>query len=72
MMDSFLRQQRLAELRQKLAALTTEVVRTEDELTALESDGQLNLGAPSVAAVQIPRTPAEKVALFLDLFGTRR
>lgn len=71
-MDSFPRQQRLAELRQKLAALTTEFVKTEDELTALESDGQLNLGAPPAAAAQIPRTPAEKVSLFLDLFGTRR
>ncbi len=47
-MDSFLRQQRLAELRQKLAALTTEVAKTEDELTALESDEQLNLGATPV------------------------
>ncbi len=47
-MDSLLRQQRLAELRQKLAALTAEVAKTEDELTALESDEQLNLGATPV------------------------
>ena len=71
-MDPSQRQQRLAELRQKLAALTTEVVNTEDELTNLAADGQLNLGTTPVSAVQIPRTPAEKVALFLDLFGTRR
>jgi len=71
-MDSFPRQPRLAELRQKLAVLTTEIVKTEDELKALESDGQLNLGATPASAVQIPRTPAEKVSLFLDLFGTRR
>lgn len=71
-MDPFPRQQRLAALRQKLAALTTELVKTEEELTTLEADGQLNLGAPPAAAVQIPRTPAEKVSLFLDLFGTRR
>jgi len=71
-MDPSQRQQRLAELRQKLAALTTEVVNTEDELANLAADGQLNLGTTPVSAVQIPRTPAEKVALFLDLFGTRR
>ena len=71
-MDPFPRQQRLAALRQKMAALTTELVKTEEELTTLEADGQLNLGAPPAAAVQIPRTPAEKVSLFLDLFGTRR
>ncbi len=71
-MDASPRQQRLADLRQKLAALTTEVAKTEDELVALESDGQLALGATPVSTVQIPRTPAEKIALFLDLFGTRR
>ena len=71
-MDPFPRQQRLVALRQKLAALTTELVKTEEELTTLEADGQLNLGAPPAVAVQIPRTPAEKVSLFLDLFGTRR
>lgn len=71
-MESSQRQQRLTELRQRLAALTAEVVKTEEELTTLEADGQLNLGAPLAAAVQIPRTPAEKISLFLDLFGTRR
>ena len=71
-MDPSPRQQRLADLRQKLAALTTEVAKTEEELTTLEADGQLNLGALPAAAVQIPRTPAEKVSLFLNLFGTRR
>ena len=71
-MDPFPRQQRLAALRQKLAALTTELVKTEEELTTLEADGQLNLGATPASTVQIPRTPAEKVSLFLDLFGTRR
>jgi hypothetical protein len=71
-MDPFPRQQRLADLRQKLAALTTEVVKTEDELTNLEADGQLNLDTTPASAVRIPRTPAEKVSLFLDLFGTRR
>ena len=63
---------RSGDLRQKLVALTAEVVQTEDELAALESDGQLTLGATPASAVQIPRMPAEKIALFLDLFGTRR
>ena len=65
-MDPFPRQQRLADLRQKLAALTTEVVKTEEELTNLEADGQLNLGVTPASAVQIPRTPAEKVSLLLQ------
>lgn len=65
------RQKCLADLRLKLAALTTEIVKTEDELAALEAGAQLPLGkAPSTA--KIPRTPAEKIALFIDLFGTRR
>jgi hypothetical protein len=71
-MDPAQRQQGLVDLRQKLVALTAEVVQTEDELAALESDGQLTLGATPASAVQIPRMPAEKNALFLDLFGPRR
>ncbi len=70
-MDPLPRQQHLADLRLKLTALTTELAKTEDELVALESDGGLALEETSRAA-QIPRTPAEKIALFLDLFGTRR
>lgn len=65
------RQQRLAELRRKLAALAAERAQTEDEIAALESDAGLALEAPSSTPTP-PRTPAEKVALFLDLFGTRR
>ncbi|MSU48269.1 MAG: hypothetical protein EXS37_04115 [Opitutus sp.] len=55
----------MADLRQKLAALTTEVVKTEDELTTLESDGQLNFGATPTATVQIPRTPASRITHFV-------
>jgi len=70
-MDLSQRQKCLTDLRLKLAALTTEIVTTEDELAALEADAQLPLGkAPSTA--KIPRTPAEKIARFIDLFGTRR
>jgi len=71
-MDPSQRQQRLADLRHKLAALTTEVVKTEGELVALDSDGQLTLSAKPAPTGRPPRTPAEKIALFLDLFGTRR
>lgn len=45
------RRQRLADLRQKLAALTNWVVKTEEELTALVADGQLNLSTSPAAAV---------------------
>lgn len=70
-MDSTPQQLRVAGLRRRLAELTAEARETEDEIASLESEGQLKLSATTVAA-RIPRTPAEKVALFLDLFGTRR
>ncbi len=65
------RQQRLGELRRKLTALAAETAQTEDEIVALESDAGLAFEAPSSTQAP-PRTPAEKIALFLDLFGTRR
>lgn len=65
------RQQRLGELRRKLTALAAETAQTEDEIAALESDVGLEFEAPR-STQPPPRTPAEKVALFLDLFGTRR
>ena len=72
-MESSPRHLRVAELRRRLAELATEVLRTEDELVALDSDEQLKLSEPTgLGRAQIPRTPAEKVALFLELFGTRR
>ncbi|MSU48271.1 MAG: hypothetical protein EXS37_04125 [Opitutus sp.] len=71
-MDSSPRQLRAAGLRRRLTELAAELLKTEEELVALTSDEQLNLGATPASAVQIPRTPAEKVSLFLDLFGTRR
>jgi hypothetical protein len=70
-MESDPRPQRAAGLRQRLADLATEVLRIEEELATLETDGQLRFddGPPTAPS---PRTPSEKVALFLDLFGTRR
>lgn len=62
---------RAADLRQKLAELTAKAREIEDELATIESDGQLKLSTV-VALAKPPQSPAEKVALFLDLFGTRR
>jgi len=62
---------RAADLRYKLSELTARAREIEDELTAIESEGQLGLTTAS-GPVSPPRSPAEKVALFLDLFGTRR
>jgi superfamily II DNA or RNA helicase len=71
-MDTSPRQLREADLRRRLTELAAELLKTEEELVALTSGEQLNLGAPPTAAIPIPRTPAEKIALFMDLFGTRR
>ncbi len=65
------RHERIAELRRRLTELTAEVIGTEDELASLDPDGNRALAETPLAA-QIPRAPAEKIALFLDLFGTRR
>lgn len=70
-MASSPRQQRVDDIRRRLADLSAEILRTEDELASLESEGQLVLGENRLPP-KIPQTPAEKVALFLDLFGTRR
>src|ERR1017187_8048361 len=63
---------RLCDLRQRLTRLTADIRETEDELAVLESDGQLELAATTAPTAQTPRTPAEKIALFLELFATRR
>jgi superfamily II DNA or RNA helicase len=59
------------ELRAKLAAVRSEASRLEEEIARLEKRGQLEL-PPAPAVQKTPQSPAEKVALFLDLFGTRR
>lgn len=61
----------LNELRAKLAEVRSEASKLEAEIARMEKRGQLELPAAPVAQ-QAPRSPAEKVALFLDLFGTRR
>ncbi len=70
-MASSPRQQRADDLRRQLADLSAEILRTEDELVSLECDGRLMLGE-NPSPPKTPQTPAEKIALFLDLFGTRR
>ena len=71
-MDSSPQRLRTADLRRRLAELTAEVLKTEDELGAVESEEQLKLSATTAPVARVPRTPEEKVALFLELFGTRR
>lgn len=61
---------RLDMLRTRLAQLRREAEELEDEIAVLETKDQLPLDAPR--ANTSPKTPAEKVALFLELFGTRR
>ncbi|HEY9248745.1 MAG TPA: hypothetical protein VIO38_06420 [Rariglobus sp.] len=65
-------------LREKLHRLREESLQLEAEIAARDTDRQLRLdSAPDVAAkdaspVLTPTTPAAKITLFLDLFGTRR
>ncbi len=61
----------LDELRAKLADARTQAVKLEEEIAQLEKRGQLEL-PPAPAIQKLPQSPAEKVALFLDLFGARR
>jgi len=61
----------LDELRAKLIEVRSQASKLEEEIARLEKRGQLEL--PTASAVQkTPQSPADKVALFLDLFGTRR
>jgi len=72
-MDSSPQNLHAAELRRRLVELAAELLKTEEELVALESEGHLKINAATApATTRVPGTPAEKVALFLDLFGTRR
>jgi hypothetical protein len=67
------RVKRAAELCARISKLTVALMEAEADLTATESDVQLVLADPDqLERNQTPRTPAEKVGLFLELFGTRR
>ena len=63
----------LDELRRKLAEVRTQAAKLEEEIAWLVTRGQMVLPPASTHALpSVPQSPAEKVALFLDLFGTRR
>jgi len=60
-------------LRRKLSELRSQSSKLEDEIAWLQNQGQMELPpTPSPVERPVPCTPAEKIALFLDLFGTRR
>lgn len=58
-------------LRAKLQQARLYVEQLEAELARLERQPQLELPVPP-SATETPQTPAQKVALFLEMFGTRR
>lgn len=63
----------LDRLRKELAELRSKSATLEAEIEALESIDQLSLRVEKqVGIAQTPNSPAEKIALFLNLFGTRR
>ncbi len=65
-------------LRAKLHRLREESLHLEAEIAARETDRQLRLDTAPAATAKAaspappPTTPSAKIALFLDLFGTRR
>jgi superfamily II DNA or RNA helicase len=65
-------------LRAQLSLLRAQSLQLEAEIAARDTDQQLRLGsapdasAPQTGPAPTPTTPAAKIALFLDLFGTRR
>lgn len=63
---------RLDELSQRLEKLREQAAKVTEEMHWIQSKGQMTL--PETKREQtpaVPKTPAEKIALFLDLFGTR-
>ena len=63
----------LAELRKKLAELRAQAATIEADIESLESINQLPLQVEEqVRVAPAPNSPSDKVALFLDLFATRR
>ncbi len=65
--------ERLEELRRRLEELHVQEAKVEAEMEWIQSRGQMHLPRTAPAATNpVPASPADKVALFLDLFGTRR
>ena len=64
---------RLEELRRQLEELRDQASKVTEEIEWIQSKGQMPLPEATPAQTPVvPTTPAEKIALFLDLFGTRR
>jgi len=62
---------RIEQLRASLAKMRVQASMLEEQIARLEKKGQMEL--PSSAVTQeSPRSPEEKVRLFLEFFGTRR
>jgi superfamily II DNA or RNA helicase len=60
-------------LRRELAEARMRVAKLEEDVEWMESRGQIALPESAASSpIQTPRTSEEKIALFLDLFGTRR
>jgi hypothetical protein len=60
----------LNELYRKLADVRSQAAKLEEEIAWLETRGQMVLPPASTTAnPSVPQSPAEKIALFLDLFG---
>lgn len=69
--EAFPLKPRIDVVRERLDALKAEELCLEEELRTLSSSRQTPLSF-SVASSAAPLLPAQKVALFLDLFGARR
>ena len=65
-------------IRERLGRIRAEALQLEAEITAREADQQLGFSSalysvePAMSAAAPPVTPEDKVALFLNLFATRR
>ena len=64
---------RIEELRRRLDELHDQEAKVAAEIEWIQSRGQMQLpGTARASTPPAPETPADKIALFLDLFGTRR
>lgn len=70
--ESFPPKPRIDVVRERLSALKAEELTLEEELRTLESGSRQAPLSFSASSSAMPLLPAEKIALFLDLFGARR
>jgi hypothetical protein len=65
--------QRLSELRRERDRMQRELARLDLKIDSLEAVGQTEISTDALpGGAAPPETPEEKVALFLNFFGTRR